>query len=211
MTLKRFLQPREPTPFRSRALSGERCEFCGEPIPDEHSHVVNVEARGLLCSCRACYLLFTHGGAAGGKYRAVPQRYLRAPLALTDAQWDRFQIPVAIAFFFQNTPMGRTTAFYPSPAGATESLLSLEAWDELVGENPFLAELVPDVEALLIYKGAEQFQCFIVPIDACYELVGRVRRKWKGFVGGDEAWSDINAFFDSVQARCREPAAGRTG
>ncbi len=41
-------------------------------------------------------------------------------------------------------------AYYPSPMGATESLLRLEAWKELEAANPVLATLEPDVEALLV-------------------------------------------------------------
>ena len=50
--------------------------MCGEPIPDEHEHVVNTESRSLMCTCRGCWLLFTADGAGGGRYRAVPDRYL---------------------------------------------------------------------------------------------------------------------------------------
>ena len=81
----------------------------------------------------------------------MPERYLYAPgLILTDAQWNSLQIPVGIAFFFFNTSLGRMVVFYPSPAGATESLLSLETWDELARTNPLLATLAADVEALLV-------------------------------------------------------------
>ena len=38
--------------------------MCAEPIGDEHQHVVNVESRGLMCTCRSCYLLFTAEDAA---------------------------------------------------------------------------------------------------------------------------------------------------
>ena len=44
-----------------------------------------------------------------------------------------FQIPIGLAFFMRSSVSGGVVAFYPSPAGATESELSLEAWDELVG------------------------------------------------------------------------------
>lgn len=200
--LKRFLDPR-PAP-----AAGERCEFCGTEIRgDDHSHVVNAETRSLMCVCRACYLLFTHEGAAGGKYKAVPQRYLYLPaLSLTEAQWDMLQIPVGIAFFFFNTSLGRMLAFYPSPAGATESLLPLETWGELVKSHSMLASLAADVEALLVYnvKRQKKFESYVVPIDACYELVGRIRRRWKGFDGGEEAWREINDFFANVRARSRE-------
>jgi hypothetical protein len=43
----------------------------------------------------------------------------------------------------------------------------------------------------------------VVPIDACYELVGLVRMHWKGFDGGEEAWAAIGGFFDAVRERSR--------
>ena len=42
-----------------------------------------------MCACRGCYLLFTPEGAGGGRYRAVPDRYLSFPdFALSPGQWD---------------------------------------------------------------------------------------------------------------------------
>jgi hypothetical protein len=38
-------------------------------------------------------------------------------------------------------------------------------------------------------------------VDACYELVGRIRRHWTGFEGGEEAWLEIDAFFAGLPAR----------
>ena len=196
--LKRFVGP------QSKPRSKEKCEFCGVEITEKHSHAVNTETRSLLCVCRPCYLLFTHEGAARGKFKAIPERYLYAPgLILADAQWNRLQIPVGIAFFFFNTSLGRMVVFYPSPVGATESLLSLETWDELARANPLLTTLATDVEALLVRSVQRRgdFECYIVPIDACYELVGRIRRHWKGFDGGEDAWTEIDAFFAEVRAR----------
>jgi hypothetical protein len=195
--------------------AGEVCEMCAAAIPEPHSHVVNTETRTLLCTCRYCYLLFTREGAARGKFRAVPERYRYDPgFTLTDAQWERFQIPVRMAFFFVNSKLGHVVAFYPSPAGATESTLELESWHELVGANPILSDMQPDVEALLVYgaRGA-RFQCFIVPIDACYELTGRVKRTWRGFDGGDAARTDIDRFFRELRDKSRAvdemPPGGR--
>jgi hypothetical protein len=184
---------------------GERCELCATPVGEEHSHVVNVETRELLCACRPCHLLFTNPVAARGKYRAVPGRHLRDPgFRLGEAAWERLQIPVRMAFFFRNSKLDRVVAFYPSPAGATESLLALGAWDDLVAENPRLRELEPDVEAFLVHGGRDSagFRCFVVPINACYELVGRVRQKWKGLSGGEEAWRSIDTFFADLESRC---------
>ena len=77
---------------------------------------------------------------------------------------------------------------YPSPAGATESLLPLDTWDEVVAADPELATLAPDVEAFLVrVDGQPRSRCYLVPIDACYELVGQLRRLWRGFDGGQEA------------------------
>jgi Fe-S cluster biogenesis protein NfuA len=183
----------------------KRCELCGTPIPPEHRHLVDLETRSLLCACRPCGLLFTREGAAGGKYRTVPERYLPArDLVLTEAQWESLQIPVGIAFFFHNSALGRAAAFYPGPAGATESLLPLGTWEELARANPLLAGLEPDVEALLVHRRAAELECYVVPIDACYELVGRIRRRWKGFEGGEEAWREIEGFFAELRARSGE-------
>lgn len=196
--LGRFLAP-TPIP-----RPGERCDMCREIIPDEHSHVVALANRNLMCTCRGCYLLFTREGAAQGKYRAVPDRYLFDPaLCLSDADWETIQIPVRMAFFFTNSALGRMVGFYPSPAGATESLLPIGALEEFLRANPHLDCLEADVEALLIVRGDTAFECFLVPIDACYELVGRVRRSWKGFDGGEAAHREIAAFLDALRARSK--------
>jgi hypothetical protein len=209
--LRRFVGPQpEPPPGpgaareKPRAAPGEACEMCAEPVGDGHSHVVNLDSRNILCTCRACYLLFTHQGAAGGRYRAVPDRYLHDPsFKLDDVQWEALQIPVRVAFFFDNSAMGQVVAFYPSPAGATESLLPLEAWADVVAANPALTDLAPDVEALLVQRTGDGFECFLIPIDACYELVGLVRMHWKGFDGGQEAWEAIDGFFDRLREQSR--------
>jgi hypothetical protein len=193
-------------PAARTTAPGEQCELCAERIGEPHSHVVNLDSRGLLCACRGCWLLFTHPGAAQGRYKAVPDRYLHDPsFQLTAAQWDTVQVPVNLAFFFRNSALDRFVAFYPSPAGATESQLSLETWSEILEGNPHVAGVEADVEALLLHRpgGHGRFECFLVPIDACYELVGLVKLHWKGFDGGEEAWREIGSFFDRLRARSR--------
>ena len=71
--------------------------------------------------------------------------------------------------------LDRTVAFYPGPAGATESELPLEAWGAVLARNPALGMAAPDTEALLIRgPGPDRAQadCHLVPVDACYELRG---------------------------------------
>jgi hypothetical protein len=178
--------------------------MCNEQIPDEHEHVVNLEDRNLMCTCRGCWLLFTSDGSGGGRFRAVPDRYARVEdFTLSGGTWERFQIPVSVAFFFRNSTTEKVAAFYPSPAGATESLLELDAWDGLVAGNPILGSLANDVEALLVRVGAEDVSAFLVPIDACYELVGHMRKLWRGFDGGREAKDALDQFFADVRKRCR--------
>jgi hypothetical protein len=189
---------------RAPEPAGERCEMCSEMIPDEHQHVVSLAARQLMCVCRACYLLFTDS-TAELRYRAVPDRYLAFDdFALDRRAWEALQIPVGVAFFFTNSALGRTVAFYPGPAGATESELDLDAWKAIAGADPRVALLTDDVEALLVrvpeVENAEP-QSYLVPVDACYEFVGRLRMMWRGFDGGQEARAFIDDFFSLVAAR----------
>lgn len=191
---------------RPAAAPGERCEMCAEPIPQAHQHVVDLASRSLLCTCRPCYLLFTDP-AAHLRYRSVPDRYLSfEPFELGQVQWDDLEIPVGLAFFFFNSALNRTAAFYPSPAGATESELPLRAWASVEAANPAITVLAPDTEALLIRApGPERARadCHLVPIDACYELVGRLRRVWKGFDGGQESRQALADFFDRISRRSK--------
>jgi hypothetical protein len=176
----------------------ERCEMCAEDIDERHPHVVDVVSRGLLCTCRPCYLLFTAEGAEL-RYRAVPDRYLSFPgMPFSPGQWDELEIPVGLAFFFVNSALGRTVAFYPGPAGATESELPLGVWDAIVAAHPALGTLAPDVEAWIVRmpdRPGMPAACHLVPIDRCYELVGGLRLAWRGFDGGREARELLDAFF----------------
>jgi Family of unknown function (DUF5947) len=184
------------------APAEERCDLCAEPVPAGHRHLVDVETRRILCACRACTILFERPGAGGGHLRLLPTRRRRLDgFALSDADWARLRIPVEMAFFFDSTPAQRVIALYPSPLGATESLLELEAWDDLAAANPVLRELEPDVEALLVCRAHGLREHWRVPIDDCYELVGLIRTTWRGFGGGDEVWSAIARFFDDLPGR----------
>jgi hypothetical protein len=196
--------------------AGERCEMCSESIADEHQHVVNVAGRQLMCVCRACYLLFTDRNA-DLRYRAVPDRYLAfEDFALDRRAWEALQIPVGVAFFFTNSALGRTVAFYPGPAGACESELDLDAWNTIRGADSRVSLLADDVEALLVRvpenDGADgefaQPQSYLVPIDACYEFVGRLRMLWRGFDGGQEARQFIDSFFSQIDARALKTPPG---
>ncbi|WP_328401929.1 DUF5947 family protein [Nocardia sp. NBC_00403] len=191
---------------RPAVRAGERCEMCAEPIADVHQHVVDIEGRQLMCVCRGCYLLFTAENAAL-RYRAVPDRYLFFPdFTISQGEWDALEIPVGLAFFFRNSALGKTVAFYPGPAGATESELPLEQWRSVLERHPELDVLAADVEALLIRvpeRGTTDAVCLLLPIDACYEFVGRMRMLWRGFDGGQDVRRYMDEFFTEMSARAR--------
>ena len=196
--LQRFIRERPPA---------ERCELCSIELMPEHQHLIEASNRKIICSCDACSILFS--GQAGMKYKRVPRRVLALNgFQLTDAQWEALMIPINMAFFFHSEPLEKIVALYPSPAGATESLLSLDAWEDIETNNPILKSMETDVEALLVSRvdhihGQSTAQYFIAPIDECYKLVGLIRANWKGFSGGAEVWERIGQFFEQLKKRAR--------
>lgn len=207
--LRAFIERSAPPPQRAPADEAvaddqEHCGLCGLPIPPEHRHVVSLAKRELLCACRACSVLFDHTGAGGGgrHFRLVPDRCLAIDgLRLDDLAWRALGLPVEMAFFIRNGDSGRVTAFYPSPAGPTESELELESWAEIEADNPVLAGMQADVEGLLVDRTGPGTRAFLVGVDECYRLVALVRVHWRGFSGGDEVWRELGRFFAALDAR----------
>ncbi|GAC1363086.1 MAG: DUF5947 family protein [Ktedonobacteraceae bacterium] len=199
-TLRRLMQ----APARQVATP-EHCDLCQEVLARDHRHLLDMSHRTLICACTACFLLFSKDGAGGGKYRVVPRRFLALPhFHMSDGEWDELMIPVNMVFVYRSTGSQPVAAFYPGPAGATESLLSLESWGTLVQHNPILETLEHDVEALLIYRVRGVREYYVVPIDVCYELVGLIRRSWRGLSGGDAVWKNIADFFGRIRAQARQ-------
>jgi hypothetical protein len=196
--------PSGPHPFAAlrrfvrQSPAAERCELCGGELAEGHQHLIEPAGRRLLCCCDACAVLFS--GGQGTRYRRVPRRIQYLPdFRMTDAQWEALHIPINLAFFFHGTASGRVVAHYPSPAGATESLLTLEAWQDLAEDNPGLLGLEPDVEALLVNRVGPARDHYRVPIDVCYKLVGLIRTSWRGLSGGTEVWEAVERFFADLK------------
>lgn len=189
--LRQFVRPR---------VAAERCDLCSLELAAEHPHLLEPASRKIHCSCDACAILFSN--QVDGRYKRVPWRgtYLR-DFRLTDLQWGSLMLPIQLAFFFYSTPDTRLIALYPSPAGAMESTLPLDAWDEIALENPALLGLQADVEALLVNRVGDKREYFIAPIDQCYKLVGLIRSKWHGLSGGTETWKAIDGFFAELKDR----------
>jgi uncharacterized protein DUF5947 len=182
----------------------ESCEMCSAGLGREHPHLIEPETRRIVCACIACALLFD--GGANSRFRRIPRdaQYLQ-DFEMTDTQWENLRIPINMAFFFHSSPEGKMIALYPSPAGAVESLLPLEAWSEIAAGMPAINSMRPGVEALLVNRvgqshAATRAEYYIAPIDVCYKLVGLIRTNWRGLSGGSEVWSEIGQFFSNLKS-----------
>ena len=194
--------------FASKRTAAERCEICASELSCDHAHLFDIQKRLLVCACEAC--MRTPALAEGSVLRRVPEQVRSLPgFHITDAQWQSLLIPIDMAFFFKSSPQARVVAFYPSPAGAIESLLTLETWAEVANDNSAISEMIPDVEALLvnrvgIARGVTP-EYYIVPIDQCYRLVGLIRAHWRGLSGGTEVWREIGSFFSALKDKSTAP------
>jgi hypothetical protein len=176
----------------------EHCDLCGSGLAQTHQHLLDPVASKLICTCDPCALLFFETGET--KYKRVPRRArMLTNFKLTDGQWDNLMIPIGLAYFVQKSSEDRVAAQYPSPAGPTESLLTLEAWADLVSENPILEKMLADVEVLLVNRLSRPAEYYLAPIDKAYELVGLIRTNWHGLSGGTEVWLKIRAFFERLR------------
>ena len=190
--LRRFVRP--------RSNFVERCDLCSVEVRHVHPHLIEPATRKLVCACQACAILFS--STAEARYKRVPERVQLLPgFQISDAEWDALMIPINMAFFFHSSAMNRVVALYPSPAGATESLLDDAAWENILESNPALQRMEHDTEALLVNRVGQASHYYIVPIDECFKLVGLIRTKWKGLGGGQEVWQAIDEFFVELRKR----------
>ncbi|HEY2495767.1 MAG TPA: DUF5947 family protein [Candidatus Angelobacter sp.] len=187
----------------------EFCELCSRELGPVHPHLIEPVARRIACACTACALLFEDNTT--GQYRRIPRDAIRLDgFNIEDVQWENLSIPIGLAFFFFSSAAGRVVAMYPSPGGAMESTLSLEAWGDVAQRHPRLQRMQADVEALLVNRLGKAHEYFLAPIDRCYELTGIVRKHWHGFTGGEEVWREVNAFFDGLRGNKTEVAHAKS-
>jgi hypothetical protein len=154
--------------------------------------------RRIVCTCEACWALYS----GNAEFRPTGMRTVWLDrFQCSDEIWAAFRIPIGLAFFMRSTVTESVVAFYPSPAGATESELSLEAWEALVQSNPVLEQLESDAEALVVNRMSDPAQYAIVPIDQCYALVGLIKSRWEGISGGSAIENAVPEFFAGLRAR----------
>jgi hypothetical protein len=193
MTLVRELRRRTTARPAPRV---ELCDLCGSTVAPDHRHLLDLDERRILCACESCFAL----RSGDPELRPTGTRLVwLEDFSLPEDVWAGFRIPIGLAFLFRSSVTGGMVAFYPSPAGATESELALDAWDELVALNPLLETLEPDVEGLILNRLAEPPQGVIAPIDRCYALVGLVKLRWEGINGGTRLKEAIAGFFEELR------------
>jgi hypothetical protein len=188
-------------------LKPEHCDLCSVALPPLHRHLLEMSNRQIACACDPCALRFEN--VIGGRFKLIPRDTRVLPdFRMSDVEWEQMSLPINLAFLFYSTPKEKMMALYPSPAGATESLLPLIAWESLVASNPILREMQHDVEALLVNRVEEAREYFLAPMDICFELVGLIRVHWRGLSGGEELWNEIDAFFVRLKENSATVHAG---
>jgi hypothetical protein len=188
-----------PAPSRPAAkASRATCELCPIGIGEDHRHLLHLVERRIVCVCETCWS--TRSGDP--EFRPPGGRtLLLEDFVMSHEIWSAFQIPIGLAFLLRSSVTGTVVALYPSPAGATESELELDAWGALCAANPVLERLEPDAEALIVDRTAAEHRYAIVPIDKCYALVGAIKSRWQGITGGHGVDDAIAEFFDGLRAR----------
>lgn len=187
--LKSLVKPPKP-------VSDEQCDLCGLPIPSRHRHLLHLEERRICCVCATCWALRS-GDAV---YRPTGNRVLWLDdFDLPDELWASFGVPIGLCFFFNSGTANKIIGLYPSPAGATECELYLDAWEELKKLNPVLDTLQTDIEALIINRLSDPPQYSVAPVDQAYELVGLIKAKWEGISGGPELKEAVSQYFEGLK------------
>jgi hypothetical protein len=182
----------------------EQCGVCDYPIDEEqHDHLVDLEEHTLICACAPCAALFAQEGTSGQRYQLVPTRVMVDPtFHLDDAQWAALDIPARLAFMFYDSRLARWAALYPSPVGPAEAEPPPDGLRALQTATGLMSALAPDVEGLMVYgRRGGTLESLLVPIDACYRMIGEVRRHWQGASGGDQVWQQLEVLFAELQAR----------
>jgi hypothetical protein len=182
----------------------DHCELCHAALPETHSHLLQRSNRRMVCACEPCAILFSHRAADRSFLRIPRDTFQLENFRISGADWTALRLPIDLAFFVKRSEEPRVMAYYPSPAGPTESLLDIEAWNDIVRNNPVLDRMEPEVQALLINRTRGRHDYFIAPIDQCYKLTGLIRSCWRGFSGGDEVWCEIECFFELLAAQAHE-------
>ncbi|HEY4265664.1 MAG TPA: DUF5947 family protein [Micropepsaceae bacterium] len=183
--LRRFVYP-----------PAERCELCRARLASQHSHLLETRVGQVRCACGACSERY--GTPEEGFLPVNSRKDKLTDFALSDGQWDAFQIPIDLAFLVRRSD--GLVALYPGPAGIIQAETNREAWTDLTEANPLLRDLAPEVEALAINRVHGRRDAWRLSIDHCFSLAGTLRKEWHGLSGGPKVWEEIEHYFDRDEA-----------
>ena len=203
--LRRFVGPARRLEFAQRGRRpdpGEACEMCG--VDDRRRAPARRQPRARAACCAPA------GRATCSSPRRVPAgaTTARCPTATCrpGSQLTRGAVGRA-AGARRRWPSSSTTACSAASSRTTRArparpsrCSTCRRGTTIAACTPLAAALLPDVEALIVRRDRGQRRVYLVPIDACYELVGRLRMHWTGFDGGPEARRTSTAFFERVRA-----------
>lgn len=179
------------------------CELCGENLESAHRHVVDLRVGRLRCACGACAASLQPRSSGAGHYRLIPTseavRHIDVPPVLGVDFWQALGLPTGVAFVILSSSRDRPVAFRPDRSGVSETAVSLECWDDLLSRVPALRAVEPDVEGVLFRLVDDDIDCYVVPVDQCYQLASRVRRRWRGPDGGPGVAEAIAHFWSTLE------------
>jgi len=189
----------------------ERCELCASPVAMEHSHLVDLHKRRLVCCCEACGSLFEvplDGGKsqelALARFKRVSTRWKK----LGDVVMGRelaaeLCLPVGLVFLMCSSPSGKAVGLFPGPLGIAEAEISDDGWAGVLERWSALQEMAADVEAIMLVnmRNVDEAGVYLVPIDACFSLAGRLQGSSKGLDGGAEAGKVVADFVRELTAK----------
>src|ERR671921_1187662 len=90
-SLRRFAEEESDKAAKAAAEAAlEHCDLCGEPIPPEHRHLLEVSTREMMCACRPCSILFDREAASEGRYRLLSDRRLFfRSFVMREGEWGK--------------------------------------------------------------------------------------------------------------------------
>jgi hypothetical protein len=137
-------------PVRGQAPPHEACELCGRSWP-RIIRIWWIQRRASCSACLACALLF--GSQAGSKYKRVPRRDpVSGRLPPHGCRVGKPDDPDQHGVLFQEQPGGARGRAVSQPGGRHRIAIAAGYLERLVAENPVLAEMESDVEALLVNR-----------------------------------------------------------
>lgn len=177
----------------------EECELCSRVIAEDHEHLLEPDARRVLCACAACAARHSPGAPrSSARYLKVESRVSSLDeVQIDEVAWAELQVPASVGFFAVRSRTGEVVATFPGRAAMIETFVPLKAWGALERQFPVLKSLLPDIEGLLFRRTARHRRFLRASIDHCYELSSLLRESESPCAAQDAPV--VQVFFDRLE------------